>query len=149
MDKKGFYNYAGSVVKLPCFVEEHVFSNINETQSYQTFGFLNKEFGEVGWFYCSGCSNAIDKYVTYNYELKCLDDRRTSRTAWLDEAVFLLTLKQLFLIIYLIMILGNDLWDYKGRSYWFFTSVTTKIDTRVRGRQAVLRFLSVDTLHYL
>ena len=88
MDKKGFYNYAGSVVKLPCSVEEHVFGNINETQSYQTFGFLNKEFSEVGWFYCSAGSNAIDKYVTYNYEENVWMIGELSRTAWLDEGIF-------------------------------------------------------------
>ncbi|MGI9555273.1 MAG: hypothetical protein ACR2M9_00210, partial [Cyanophyceae cyanobacterium] len=88
MDKKGFYTYSGAVQKLPCLVEEHVFSNINQTQSYQIFGFLNKAFSEVGWFYCSADAAVIDKYVTYNYEENVWMIGELSRTAWLDEGVF-------------------------------------------------------------
>ena len=52
MDKKGFYIYNGSVAVVPCSVHAHVFSDINEGQAFQNFGFLNKQFNEVGWFYC-------------------------------------------------------------------------------------------------
>ena len=203
MDKKGFYNYAGSVVKLPCSVEEHVFSNINETQSYQTFGFLNKEFSEVGWFYCSAGSNAIDKYVTYNYEENVWMIGELSRTAWLDEGIFAnpkaTSSNYLFdhelgndddgNAMTNVFIESSDFDLGEGEEFQFVsriipdvtfngtgstgasgqkvnlvlkkrnfpgedlsvgatgscTSVTTKIDTRVRGRQAVLRIQSDDT----
>lgn len=203
MDKKGFYNYAGSVVKLPCSVEEHVFGNINETQSYQTFGFLNKEFSEVGWFYCSAGSNAIDKYVTYNYEENVWMIGELSRTAWLDEGIFAnpkaTSSNYLFdhelgndddgNAMTNVFIESSDFDLGEGEEFQFVsriipdvtfngtgstgasgqkvnlvlkkrnfpgedlsvgatgscTSVTTKIDTRVRGRQAVLRIQSDDT----
>jgi len=203
MDKKGFYNYAGSVVKLPCSVEEHVFGNINETQSYQTFGFLNKEFSEVGWFYCSAGSNTIDKYVTYNYEENVWMIGELSRTAWLDEGIFAnpkaTSSNYLFdhelgndddgNAMTNVFIESSDFDLGEGDEFQFVsriipdvtfngtgstgasgqkvnlvlkkrnfpgedlsvgatgscTSVTTKIDTRVRGRQAVLRIQSDDT----
>jgi len=46
MDKKGFYIYSGQVQELPCSVDAYVFDDINQTQSYQIFGFVNKAFNE-------------------------------------------------------------------------------------------------------
>ena len=66
MDKKGFYAYNGAVQPLPCSVHSHVFDNINVSQAFQVFGFVNKQFDEVGWFYCTGTSTEPDSYVTYN-----------------------------------------------------------------------------------
>jgi len=88
MDKKGFYAYNGAVQEIPCTVQNYVFSDLNETQSYQAFSFVNKAFDEVGWFYCSGSSNVIDRYVVYNYEENLWTIGSLSRTAWLDEGVF-------------------------------------------------------------
>ena len=53
MDMKGFYFYNGAVAALPCSVHDYVFSDLNITQAYKVFGFLNKAFNEVGWYYCS------------------------------------------------------------------------------------------------
>ena len=88
MDKKGFYNYNGSLADIPCTVQEYVFSDINEGQTYQVFGFLNKEFDEVGWFYCSSSSDIIDRYVTFNYDEQVWSIGQLTRTAWLDEGIF-------------------------------------------------------------
>ena len=88
MDKKGFYNYNGSLADIPCTVQEYVFSDINEGQTYQVFGFLNKEFDEVGWFYCSSSSEIIDRYVTFNYNEQVWSIGQLTRTAWLDEGIF-------------------------------------------------------------
>lgn len=88
MDKKGFYSYAGAIQELPCSVDDYVFSDLNQTQSYQVFGFVNKAFNEVGWFYCSADSNVIDKYVTYNYEENLWMIGELSRTCWIDEGIF-------------------------------------------------------------
>jgi len=87
MDKKGFYSYGGAVAPLPCSVDFYVFSDINEQQSFQVFGFLNKQFDEVGWFYCSSSSDVIDRYVTYNYVDQTWSIGQLSRTAWLDEGI--------------------------------------------------------------
>ena len=87
MDKKGFYAYQGSVQPVPCSVHSYVFDDFNEDQAFQVFGFLNKQFNEVGWFYCSGSSDTIDRYVTYNYVDQTWAIGQLSRTAWLDEGI--------------------------------------------------------------
>ena len=88
MDKKGFYSYGGNIQQLPCSVDAYVFSDLNQTQNYQIFGFLNKAFDEVGWFYCSGNSTVLDRYVVYNYEEGTWVIGNLTRTCWLDEGIF-------------------------------------------------------------
>ena len=88
MDKKGFYTYGGAIQQLPCTVDAYVFNDLNETQTHQIFGFLNKAFDEVGWFYCSSGELVIDKYVVYNYEEKVWTIGELTRTTWLDEGIF-------------------------------------------------------------
>ena len=88
MDRKGFYAYNGSVQEIPCTVQHYVFSDINQIQSYQIFGFVNKAFDEVGWFYCTADSDVLDKYVVFNYEENVWTIGSLSRTCWLDEGVF-------------------------------------------------------------
>jgi hypothetical protein len=87
MDRKGFYNYTGSVAPLPSSVHSYVFDDFNEGQAYQFFAFLNKQFDEVGWFYCSSSSDTIDRYVTYNYVEGTWAIGQLARTAWLDEGI--------------------------------------------------------------
>tara|TARA_R100001509_G_scaffold26208_1_gene13704 strand:+ start:741 stop:2624 length:1884 start_codon:yes stop_codon:yes gene_type:complete len=87
MDKKGFYMYNGSVQPIPCTVHAFVFDNLNEKQAFQVFGFVNKQFDEVGWFYCSGENTVIDRYVSYNYVESSWAIGELSRTAWLDEGL--------------------------------------------------------------
>ena len=87
MDKKGFYTYNGAVVPLPCSVHSFVFDDINEDQAFQVFGFLNKQFDEVGWFYCTSGSVTIDRYVVFNYVEQTWAIGELSRTAWLDEGI--------------------------------------------------------------
>ena len=207
MDKKGFYAYSGSIQQLPCTVDNYVFSDLNQTQSYQIFGFVNKAFDEVGWFYCSADSNVIDRYVTYNYEENIWMIGNLSRTCWLDEGIFsdpkatYTTNHTGYLFNHEtgndddgsamtnVFIESADFDLGEGDQYQFIsriipdvkftgsgttgadgqtvdivlkrrnfpgeelttavtsacTSVTTKIDTRARGRQAVLRVQSNDT----
>ena len=208
MDKKGFYSYSGQIQELPCTVDDYVFSDLNQTQSYQIFGFVNKAFNEVGWFYCSGTNTVLDKYVTYNYEENVWMIGELSRTCWLDEGIFSdpkatsstsdigylynqesgvdndgAAMTNVFIessdfdidpggenfqfisrIIPDIKFTGNVATGATGQNVDIVvkrrnfpgeelttaltsscTSVTTKIDTRVRGRQAVLRIQSNDT----
>jgi hypothetical protein len=202
MDKKGFYSYGGAVAPLPCSVDFYVFSDINEQQSFQVFGFLNKQFDEVGWFYCSSSSDAIDRYVTYNYVDQTWSIGQLSRTAWLDEGIepypratgtvsnsnFLYKHETGFdddgSPMDNVFIESADFDLGEGEDFQFirrvipdvkftgtgtnqtinmvlkarnypgdtlttdqttpFTSTTTKIDTRARGRQAAIRFESDD-----
>ena len=88
MARDGFYKYTGSVQRVSCSVLNYVLEDLNTTQSFKIFSFSNKEFNEVGWFYCSGSSNDIDRYVTYNYLENVWSIGELSRTAWLDEGIF-------------------------------------------------------------
>ena len=88
MARDGFYKYTGSVQRVSCSVLNYVLDDLNTTQSFKIFSFSNKEFNEVGWFYCSGSSNDIDRYVTYNYLENVWSIGELSRTAWLDEGIF-------------------------------------------------------------
>ena len=87
MDRKGFYKYSGSVQLVPCSVHYYVFSDFNQEQSFKTFGFLNKQFNEVGWFYPSADSTEIDRYVVYNYGEGSWTIGQLARYAWLDEGL--------------------------------------------------------------
>ena len=88
MDRKGFYAYNGAVQEIPCSVQDYVFSDINQVQAYQIFGFVNKAFDEVGWFYCTAGETVIDKYVVFNYEEQVWAIGTLSRTCWVDEGIF-------------------------------------------------------------
>ena len=88
MDKKGFYSYTGQINDVPCTVQNYVFSDLEEGQSHQIFGFLNKEFEEIGWFYCSEGETVIDRYVVFNYDEQVWSIGQLTRTAWLDEGIF-------------------------------------------------------------
>ena len=88
MDKKGFYTYNGVVQDIPCTVQDYVFSDLNEGQAFQVFGFLNKEFDEVGWFYCAAGETTISKYVVFNYEDSVWSIGELNRTAWIDQGIF-------------------------------------------------------------
>jgi len=87
MDRKGFYVYNGSVQPVECSVHSYVFDDINESQNFQFFALLNRQFNEVGWFYNSSDSDLPDRYVTYNYVDKVWAIGKLARTAWLDEGV--------------------------------------------------------------
>jgi len=87
MDRKGFYKYDGSIELVPCSVHYYVFSDFNQGQSFKTFGFLNKQFNEVGWFYPSADSTEIDRYVVYNYGEGSWTIGQLARYAWLDEGL--------------------------------------------------------------
>jgi len=88
MARDGFYKYTGSVQRVPCSVLNYVLDDLNTTQSFKVFAFSNKEFNEIGWFYCSGSSDNVDRYVTYNYLENVWSIGELARTAWLDEGIF-------------------------------------------------------------
>lgn len=87
-----FFSYNGRVETIPCTLRQHVFENINWSQSEQFFAASNERFFEIWWFYCSANSDTIDKYVIYNYAEgeqgiwyygDCTDG--LTRTAWSDS----------------------------------------------------------------
>ena len=89
MSKKGFYFYNGSVQKIPCSVQDHVFSDLDETQAFKCFAGLNEEFSEVWFFYPSVTDNEteISRYVIYNYEENSWSIGTLERYSWLAAGV--------------------------------------------------------------
>ena len=89
MSKKGFYYYNGSVQKLPCSVQDFVFSDLDESQAFKCFAGLNEEFSEVWFFYPSIADNEreISRYVIYNYEENSWSVGTLERYSWLAAGV--------------------------------------------------------------
>lgn len=84
MGKGQFYTYEGRVVDLPCPLQEYVFNDINLSQSLQVFGTTNERFHEIWWFYPSGGSTTVDRYVMFNYMEEVWAHGELDRTAWVD-----------------------------------------------------------------
>ena len=84
MGREKFYMYSGRVETLPCALRQYIFDDINKDQSYQIHCGSNESFNEVWWFYCSGSSTTIDKYVIYNYLDRVWYYGSMARTAWLN-----------------------------------------------------------------
>ena len=77
-----FFAYDGRVNTLPCTLKQYVFEDMNKENGFLNFAGVNSEFNEIIWFYCSGGSNSIDRYVIYNYEEKIWYYGNLTRTAW-------------------------------------------------------------------
>ena len=82
-----FYTYSGNAQTLRCDLKEHVFSNFNFLQRYQTFAAVNEGYNEVWWFYCSLNSSVVDSYVVYNYAEDIWYYGTMGRTAWVDADI--------------------------------------------------------------
>ena len=85
MGRDKFYTYNGRVDTLPCALRQYVFEDINKDQAYQIFSGSDEGYNEVWWFYCSGTSTVIDRYVIYNYLENIWYYGSLNRTAWLDS----------------------------------------------------------------
>jgi hypothetical protein len=83
-----FYVYNGRVDNLVCDLKQYIFDDFNYNQSQQVFAAVLEKFNEVWWFYCSGSSSTIDKYVIYNYVEKAWYYGSMARTAWMDAGIF-------------------------------------------------------------
>jgi hypothetical protein len=79
-----FYVYDGRVQTLPCTIREYIFKDINFSQSEQIICGTNEGFNEIWWFYCSGDSNWVNRYVIYNHLDQIWYYGNLGRTAWLD-----------------------------------------------------------------
>jgi hypothetical protein len=80
-----FYVYSGRVETLPCSVRQYVFGDINTDQQEQFFAGTDEGYSEIWWFYCSANSDAIDRYVIFNYLDRVWYYGTLDRTAWLDS----------------------------------------------------------------
>jgi hypothetical protein len=72
---------------LRCDLRQYIFDDINSYQFDQVFASTNEGFNEVWFFYCSYGSNAIDKYVVYNYVEDIWYYGSMGRTAWIDSGL--------------------------------------------------------------
>ena len=89
MGKKSFFYYSGGQVnKLPCDVNDYIFSDINTNEYAKCWGVTNGRYGEAWFFYCSNASNEIDRYVTYNYAEKTWAIGQLDRTSGVDAGSF-------------------------------------------------------------
>jgi hypothetical protein len=82
-----FYIYDGRAQTLNCDLRRYVFSDLNQEQNQQVFAGTNEAFNEVWWFYCSGDSLTVDKYVVFNYAENAWYYGTMARTAWLDTGL--------------------------------------------------------------
>ena len=82
-----FYKYDGRVQTLRCDLRQFVFGDFNTLQRSQVFCSTNEGFNEVWWFYCTAGSNAIDRYVVYNYAEDVWYYGTMARTAWIDSGL--------------------------------------------------------------
>lgn len=87
MGQDKFYTYDGTVKPLKCDLRKYVFSDFNHEQATAVFSGTNEAYHEVWWFYCSGSSTTVDRYVVYNYLDGVWYYGTMSRTAWLESGV--------------------------------------------------------------
>jgi hypothetical protein len=82
-----FYMYDGRVQTLNCDLRRFVFQDLNQNENLQVFAGTNEGFNEVWWFYCGAGTDAVGKYVVYNYLEKVWYYGTMARTAWLDSGL--------------------------------------------------------------
>jgi hypothetical protein len=88
MGTDSFFQFDGTVQKIPCMVEDYVFTDIDAASQKDTFAASNSEFNEVMWFYPSNGSSQIDRVVTYNYAERVWSVGTLSRSSWADKGVY-------------------------------------------------------------
>jgi hypothetical protein len=91
----GFFVFDGTVKRLPCSVEDFVFTNVNEDDlgiNYDAgeiiYSNYNSLFTEINWFYPKAGSNSIDRCVTFNYREGVWTTSSLARTTYADKYLF-------------------------------------------------------------
>jgi len=82
-----FYAYDGRIQTLSCDLRRYIFQDLNQAQQEQVFCGTNEGFNEVWWFYPSGNSTTVDRYVVFNYLERAWYYGTMARTAWLDSGL--------------------------------------------------------------
>ena len=89
MGQRGFFRFDGNAVQeIKCDVFDYVFGDFNQAQQSKVWSFANGQFGEIWWFYCSGNSTEIDRYVAYDYKEGHWLIGNLSRTSGVQRGVF-------------------------------------------------------------
>jgi hypothetical protein len=91
----GFFVYDGTVKRLPCSVEDFVFTNVdsddlglNYDAGELVYANYNSLFTEINWFYVKAGSNSIDRCVTLNYREGAWTTSSLARTTYIDQYLF-------------------------------------------------------------
>jgi hypothetical protein len=94
-DAGGFNAFNGTVQKIPCTVEDFVFTTnnpgdlgLNYNAQRLVAAAHNSLFSEINWFYPSSSSSVIDRCVTYNYDEKVWYTSSLARTTYYDAHLF-------------------------------------------------------------
>jgi hypothetical protein len=94
-DSGGFNLFNGTVVSLPCSVEDFVFTQnnpgdlgFNYAQGKLVSAAYNSLYSEIMWFYPAAGSSLINRCVVYNYDEKVWYTMSLSRTTWYDAHLF-------------------------------------------------------------
>tara|TARA_R110002012_G_scaffold174758_1_gene339622 strand:- start:639 stop:2807 length:2169 start_codon:yes stop_codon:yes gene_type:complete len=91
----GFFAFDGTVKRIPCSVEDFVFTNvdsddlgINYDAGEIVYCNFNSLFTEINWFYPKAGSSQIDRCVTLNYREGAWTTSSLARTAYMDKTLF-------------------------------------------------------------
>jgi len=84
----GFWQYNGSVSQIDCPVSEYVYGDINKDQISKCVVSSNNKFQEITFWYPSGSSNEVDRYVNYNYRTLVWSTGYLGRTCSSDGSIF-------------------------------------------------------------
>ncbi len=88
MGVQQFFLFDGTLRPIACDVRDYIFSDFNWDQRAKVSGGHNSKFGEVWWFYPSGHSNEVDRYVLWNYRENHWATGNLARSCWADAGVF-------------------------------------------------------------
>lgn len=88
MGDGGFWYYDGTVKPLTCEVNSYIFDDMNSLQKSKVYAVPNQKFNEIWWFYPSGSSEEVDKYVIWNFEENWWSIGTMPRTAFIDSGAF-------------------------------------------------------------
>lgn len=87
MGNDKFFVYDGRVNTLPCSIRQHIFSNINTTQSTQICGGNNEAYSEIWWFYPGTDSDVNNNFVIYNYLEQTWSYGTLNRSAFAPQTI--------------------------------------------------------------
>lgn len=78
----------GSVVPLPCDVQDYIRTDINLLQVSKIWSRVNAATFEIEWYYCSSGSTEIDRCVIWQYKDNYWNIGRPSRLCGVDKGIF-------------------------------------------------------------
>jgi hypothetical protein len=115
MGQEGFWTYdGGSVLPLPCDVQDYVFSRLNrDVARNRVCGSRNALFPEIWWDYPSGTSAENDSYVVWNYAANWWTIGSRARTAASDGSAYTRPLA-----------VGTDGYVYRHETGWLASNAT-------------------------